>query len=346
MSSNPIRLQQLLRKYLDNKCSKAELKEFWQLLSELSENDLMTEELKALWDDSQNITENTRVTQKGKHLARILKKEKEGQIDFEKIHRRNNKKWVWARIAAIFLVIVSLATFLLLRTSKNTKDEIATVPDSTNSVFASHKILTLPDGTKVTVNLNTKLEFPKEFTGNTRDVYLSGEAFFDVAHDSTKPFLVHTGLYTTRVLGTKFNINAYPGNNQITVTVSQGKVQVEDKQAVIKTLLPSDQLVIEKSTGIASHQKVDIIQATEWKDEDLVFDNISFEDAAMVISKRYNVSIEFNNESIRQCRFTSTFFSSNGLDQVLDILTTITNTTWVKENEKLITIEGEGCKNQ
>ncbi len=346
MSSNPIRLQQLLRKYLDSTCSKAELKELWQLLSELSENDLVADELKALWDKTPATPDNSRLVQKQKHLAKILKKGREQEFDFEKVHRRQNRRWYISGIAAVIMLVVAAGLWMLWLGYQKQDNGMAVTEGITDQPVTTHKTLTLPDGTRVTVNLNTKLEYPKEFTGSTREVYLSGEAFFDVTHDSTKPFLVHTGAYTTRVLGTKFNINAYPGNNQITVTVSQGKVQVEDKSSVIKTLLPSDQLVIEKTTGTVAAQKVNAVQVTEWKDEDLVFDNISFEEAAAIITQRFGVTLQFNNEKIKRCRFTSTFFSSNGLDQIMDILTTITNTTWVKEDVRLITINGEGCESK
>jgi transmembrane sensor len=71
---------------------------------------------------------------------------------------------------------------------------------------------TLPDGTTVVLNKKSKLSYPVEFTGSTREVFLTGEAFFDVAHNPSKPFKVHTGVFVTKVLGTAFSIKAYPGD--------------------------------------------------------------------------------------------------------------------------------------
>jgi ferric-dicitrate binding protein FerR (iron transport regulator) len=85
------------------------------------------------------------------------------------------------------------------------------------------QLINLPDGSKVVLNANSKLEYPPGFSNNTREVYLDGEAYFDIAHDPGKPFIVHTGSISTRVLGTAFNINAYRSQQFVEVTVTRVK---------------------------------------------------------------------------------------------------------------------------
>lgn len=249
--------------------------------------------------------------------------------------------WPWKRIAAVAAVIVLAgATFWWMNKSTGSQQPQAELKTTQAS---HHKVMLLPDGTKVTVNLNSKLQYPTVFKTDIREVYLSGEAYFEVAHDAARPFIVHTGSYSTKVLGTVFNVNAYPGSEQVTVTVTSGKVQVYEADKSLGILTAQEQLVINKKTGTAEQAKANAAQVSEWKDEDLVFDNITFEEAAALISARYGVQLQFANDAIRLCRFTSTFFSSNGLEQVMDIITTITHCTWKKAGNNSIMIDGKGC---
>src|SRR5439155_2315167 len=98
------------------------------------------------------------------------------------------------------------------------------------------KYLLLPDSTQVWLNAASSLEFPEAFQSGKREVYLVGEAFFDVKHAENRPFIIHTGNVTTRVVGTAFNIKGYPDQPDVIVSVKRGKVQVSKNEKLVATL--------------------------------------------------------------------------------------------------------------
>ena len=125
--------------------------------------------------------------------------------------------------------------------------------------------LQLADGTKVYLNAGSSLRYPVRFTGKRREVTLSGEGYFEVAKDSTQPFVVRAGDVDVRVLGTAFNVNAYPEKETVATTLVEGRVQVNYKtgQQVIQ---PGMQLVYDKQNGKVDVSVVDTEVYTSWKD--------------------------------------------------------------------------------
>lgn len=339
MSTNPKRLQLLFKKYIDNTCNQKELNEFWQLLSGLSEEDIVDEELKALWHKRNDGYNPSASVDGEKIFSRILQRAREQEPDYSKLHRRSG--WPRMLMAAAIILCVTSGWWLwsnFNKTQQQNEQAALTVNNNTG-----HKVYLLPDGTRVTVNLDTKLQYPPVFTGNTREVYLSGEAYFEVAHDADKPFLVHTGHYTTKVLGTKFNVQAYAENPDVLVTVTQGKVQVSDEKNSFGILQPNDQLILNKKTGKAIRNLVNATELSGWINEDLVFQNTSLEKAVEILKERFDVDIRFKNETLRNCQFTGTFLSDNGFEQVIDIITSITHSNWQKEGST-IWLSGKGCE--
>ncbi len=208
----------------------------------------------------------------------------------------------------------------------------------------SHKWVKLPDGSSVQLNNNSNLDYPDSFEGKSkREVFLVGEAFFDIKHDAAHPFIIHTGKIKTTVLGTAFNISAYDANSAVTVTVTRGKVKVEDEKHTLAVLTPDQQLAwnIKKESPVTI-AKVNAIAVVEWKSQDLIMDDISLAEAAGLISARYGVKIKFNNDHVKSCRFTAAFLNRNEISQVLSVIEDITGAKLTLKNNQ-ITIDGPGC---
>jgi ferric-dicitrate binding protein FerR (iron transport regulator) len=191
------------------------------------------------------------------------------------------------------------------------------------------------------------LSYPANFTGKAREVYLTGEAFFDVAHNKERPFMVHTGRFVTKVLGTAFNIRAYDTDPEVRVIVARGKVQVQNEtgsqNSTLGVLLPGEQLIVNKVSATASLAKVNVDDALEWKNDDLKFENITLEKAAQIFSRHYEIQIQFKNKTLLNCRFTGDF-SNDNLVQALDVICALTNATWKKDGSGVVWIEGKGCQ--
>lgn len=245
--------------------------------------------------------------------------------------------------AAVLMVVATVFFFPGGLSDQQASHQSSTVKQAKPKSDTQRRWLKLPDGTTVVLNAGSKLDYPESFDGlSIREVSLSGEAFFDVKHDAAKPFVINTGKLKTTVLGTAFNIKAYPTSDSITVTVTRGKVMVQQAEKTLAILTPQEQLEWVLRSPAILNKKVSLPEVLAWKASDLIIDDLTFEEAALLISKRYRVRVEFLNENIKACRFTAAFLNRNDLSQVLSVVGDITGTTAsVKDN--IVYIDGPGC---
>ncbi|WP_212005975.1 FecR family protein [Chitinophaga sp. HK235] len=203
--------------------------------------------------------------------------------------------------------------------------------------------ITLPDGSTVILHAGSRLVFPDRFNGTLREVTLSGEAYFDIRPDSLKPFIINTGILKTTVLGTAFNISAYPGQEEITVSVTRGKVKVEEGSKVLAVLTPDQQIVYNTKNAAAIQQAVNAMAKASWTTTDMVFENATFETIANTLSKRYEVNIQFSDDALKQCPIRVSFAGTESLEEVLDVICAVRNATYKIENGHDVLIKGKGC---
>ncbi|MGX5819891.1 FecR family protein [Chitinophaga lutea] len=195
---------------------------------------------------------------------------------------------------------------------------------------SEQKYLLLPDSTQVWLNAASTLEYPGQFDGQAREVYLSGEAYFDVQHAAERPFIIHTGKVSTTVLGTAFNIRAYPGLSNIVVSVSKGKVSVQYGGPQPTTLTEGQQLKVsampESTKNPAPSLRSNVAEAAPWKAGDLVYDNETIEDIAADLQRVYNTSIRIDAPPIKALRISTAFHRDVGLEKALDLICRLTDT--------------------
>lgn len=206
------------------------------------------------------------------------------------------------------------------------------------------RYIRLQDGSTVLLNNGSRLVYPDTFNGKTREVTLVGEAYFDITHDESRPFIVHAGEVNTIVLGTAFNIKAYPSQKEIIVTVTRGKVKVGDSVTTYGIITPNESIAVNLASNKYLKEKVNAEEIVEWKETYLVLDNVSMEEAAILINSKYFVNISFSKESIKRCRISATFLNNESLDQVLAVVAGVVNATYsIQPNDQVI-INGEGCQ--
>ena len=152
--------------------------------------------------------------------------------------------------------------------------------------------VTLPDGTKVWLNAASSLRFPAAFTGSDRTVQVTGEAYFEVAQDKAKPFIVQAGETETRVLGTSFNVMAYGDEKAVRTTLLDGAVRM-DKGDLNTLLKPGEQGSFDTQAGTMSTKKVNVRATIAWKDGYYYFDRTKTEDVMRQISRWYDVDIVY-----------------------------------------------------
>ena len=174
----------------------------------------------------------------------------------------------------------------------STKLEYNTLSNPRGSKVVS---MVLADGTKVWLNAGSSLIYPVSFIGNKREVSITGEAYFEVAHDASKPFVVSNGSVNIRVLGTHFNVNAFQDDgNDIKITLLEGSVKINNDNAT-GLLKPGQQAVVTNEIKIVTNVDMDLVMA--WKNGYFQFDNASLQDVLNEVSRWYDVNIVYEGKN-------------------------------------------------
>lgn len=238
-------------------------------------------------------------------------------------------------ISAAALIAVFKNQMPLRMTMNGMHEEVRT---STGQII----LKVLPDGTKVWLNAQSTLVYPSSF-GETREVSLKGEAYFDVVEDRVHPFIVHTDDIDIRVLGTAFNIKSYPGDPEIATTLIRGKVVIDDlsDSTTPIELKPNQQALFSHASKDIKLIKVDAGRFSSWTDGSLVFEDTQVYDVFKTLERWYGVTINVQEESNLACRLTARI-DKESIAETLEMLKTITGIRYTIEGDE-VTIEGSVC---
>lgn len=211
------------------------------------------------------------------------------------------------------------------------------------------KVIKLADGSVVTLNSGSVLQVRSDFTKSSREVSLSGEAYFQVHKDHTRPFIVGTGVIKTRVLGTAFNVQAYKNEGNLTVTVTEGKVRVDqdglkNKQTNLSPgVTPGQQLVYNRLTQQVKVIAADAEHIAAWRKGMLYLDNESIPAIARKLERKYNIKIEVAGKINPECRYTLRI-SDETLAKTIEVLTSVSGITCKYNQHDHLIINAAACK--
>ena len=194
----------------------------------------------------------------------------------------------------------------------------------------------LPDGTLVYINTASRLTYPVDFVGDTRRVELEGEAYFEVSHHENKPFIVETNKQSVKVLGTHFNVKAYKEDSFYQTSLLEGQVEVSSNGSNSSVVLqPGEEVVLNIKSGVVDKRSVPIKKMALWKKSMFYFNNEPIEEVMKVISRWYNVEIEYANEVTNEL-FTGEISRYLALNDVLKTLELTGKVTFkINENGKV-----------
>lgn len=181
----------------------------------------------------------------------------------------------------------------------------------------------LSDGTRLFVNSMSKVVFPVKFSGHTREITLvEGEAYFEVTKDKTKPFIVSVKGMKVEVLGTSFNIKAYPDDTYSYTTLVEGKVKLNlnDQPSIIQFLEPDQQAMFNPSSEGIEIQKVDAKQAVQWTKGIYSFTNQTLDEIMKTLSRWYDFDYRYDNEALKQIRFEGSLNKYESIEPIIDII--------------------------
>ena len=254
-----------------------------------------------------------------------LKKEEQTVELVHREHIRNTKRINWGRVAAIWtipFIMLCFSAYYYYSAKDYVKETLSEVTYMQRyAAMGTREEVVLPDGSKVWLNAGTLLVYPSSFISESRNVYIAGEGFFEVSKDKEHPFIVTTNHLELEVLGTTFNISAYPDNNQIMATLETGRLQVKVNKQPEKYFLESnEQLIYTPSTGIVQQHKVNAVSHSDWRMGGLFFGNVPFNDVLHTLERVYGVKFHVRT-SIYQNQSLRVHFNRNeSLEQVLQII--------------------------
>lgn len=332
------RLHHLFQKYLRNQCSAEETEELMGLLNDM-EDDELDAPMKALWERARE-NQLTQEIDWDRMLTEVMNSE-ESLVTIQQTRRRNFRRlWINVAAAAAILVFISVGVNYFIYQHNNS---LLAYAEKDIPVKQTDSIL-LDDGSKIVLDAGSSLRYPKHFNGKTREVFLEGQAIFDVAHDPNKPFIVHSGQLKTIVLGTKFVVTAYPGAERMSVTVLSGKVSVQETVSKkITTLLPNQQAVFNvKNNSFNASHIASVESETVWQQGRMGFDDASLPEVAAEIYRHYGIHVKLANSNLVNCHI-SIVLGNDSIDNVLRTITSLTNSNF-KYQDGDIVLYGEGCK--
>jgi ferric-dicitrate binding protein FerR (iron transport regulator) len=245
--------------------------------------------------------------------------------------------WQWTQRACAALFIPLLMTIMLQQMRMHNltnRDAIAettltTHPGTTTSVLLS-------DGTKVFLNAESTLTYPVHFSGKTREVSLSGEGYFEVAKDAKHPFLVSTKQnVTVEVLGTHFNVEAYPNDTIISTTLLEGAVNLlvdAGTKQLSYSMKPGEKLSYHPAVGVLQRSHTIGEVETAWKDGKVICKNTPFGEVLRMLEQYYGVAFVLKNQALLANSFTGTF-THQSLDEVMRYFTLSSHIHWRRMNQ-------------
>lgn len=280
-----------------------------------------------------------------------------GNAQYEKGFTKHSKRFSIMKYAAIAASIAGIILFYQLfsgDSKRKNSNKNARFNEMTTQK-ASKSTLTLPDGTTVVLNADSKITYDEKFLGTNREVTLTGEAFFDVRHDAEHPFIIHTGKADIKVLGTTFNVRNYPQDAIFETSLIKGRIEVTINDVSHRKiiLVPSQKLtispVVEKAVTKPAKisPTVDIVKVspitvqdnvlveTSWMNNKLIFVNKPLVEIARELERHFNVQVIFNSDKAKNYCYTGTY-ENQSLEDIMKILKLSKTINYKLKNNELI----------
>lgn len=248
------------------------------------------------------------------------------------VSRKIGKQYLRYAAAIILLLTTSATLFLLKKTTKATMVSFTAKP-------GHRQYVQLPDGSAVYLNAGSSIQYPRSFEGKERNITLSGEAFFDVVRNERQPFVVRSGDMLTTVLGTTFNIKAYPGESGISIAVKTGKVSVATSQPSQPSiyLTSGQQAIYGRDTRLFTLERTDTATISSWRENKLVFEDASLEEICRTLGRQYNVRFTTASPALLGDTYSVTF-NQLTLSESLEKLTLLGDLRFLQK-DSTITIQ-------
>jgi transmembrane sensor len=291
----------------------ARLKEWLEISKS---NNQYFEQVRNIWDASDKQLDPRKINE-SEALKKVLDR-------IPRVSPGRSFWYYWQKIAAVLLIPLTIGTLLSIYLySYKSISSGEPVYNELYATFGTRSALKLSDGTSVWLNSGSSIKYPDRFIGNSRTVFLKGEAYFEVNSNPEKPFIVETSSLKVKATGTKFNVSGYPDDDKEEVTLVSGKVRVslsDDKKNIKSSELNmNEHFSFNRVSGTTSVINIDTYKYIAWKDGKLVFRNDPLSHVVKKLSQVFNIDIEIKSEEILNYRFRATFHDES-LAEILKLL--------------------------
>jgi|WetSurMetagenome_2_1015567.scaffolds.fasta_scaffold00436_13 transmembrane sensor len=307
----------LITRILEGEADPKDIDQLNKWISISESNKQYFEQIRNIWDASAKLTDPSIIDTRGA-LRKVI-----NRISFPV--RKENFWYYWQKIAAITFVPLIVASILLIYVkSYKTSSTKGPIYNELYASFGTRSAIRLVDSTLVWLNSGSILRYPDKFDEKHRQVFLKGEAYFEVKSDATKPFVVETPNFKVNATGTKFNVLDYESATTIEITLVSGKISVNgpghaECSRLITELYPNQHLTINKKNGEKSIVTEETYKYISWKDGRLIFRNETLSKVVEKLSLYFNVDIELKGEELKVYRYRATF-EDESLEEILRLL--------------------------
>ncbi|ETZ20984.1 FecR family protein [Pedobacter sp. V48] len=309
--------KQVIRKYLKGECSPSEL----QIMKLFLQREDAEQLIDQVWVEEWAAFEEAEISDQD--IAIWKNRFTEERLQENSLPMSSGNKFFLLRYAAVWLtLILGVGIWYGITNLKRQETKIAAVTMFERVNANGQRVqVRLSDSSIVYLAGGSTLRYPSRFVGNTREIILHGEAFFEVAKNPKKPFIIHTGEIRTLVVGTSFRINAFK-NKPFLVEVASGKVRIAHEQGNHETplavLIPGQSLSWKNNQAILGQINADDV--SEWKNGRLVFNKATLREMATVFERWYNVDFIFKHQTKGQQHMTITLSAKVPLSDIMEVL--------------------------
>lgn len=310
-------ISSIIRKYAQGECTHQELDYAISLFEEPYQNLAIRPQLSKIWNEDDTEIYNTPSEEELNEVLNHI----HNQINL------NGKKSKASKIRHLFMGVSKIAAILIIGVIiglfVNYFRKTEPVYYTSYAPLGSVSQMLLPDNTMVYLNAGSKLKYVFNSDSDLREVYLEGEAWFDVEKNENKKFVVHTSYYDVNVLGTEFNVKAYPEDDLVSTTLEGGSIQITStdqfKIQNNQVLKPGEQLIYDKKDNKIELRKVNTRRYTSWKENKLIFIDMSLKELIVLLERKYGVDIKIDDKSLLDLHYDGTLRNET-IIEVLEIL--------------------------
>lgn len=313
------RIREIIQKYFNNSYSDRVIKEFTFWIKEPADYAEKHTSIKQIWEELDNL--DIRADESDEHSFNRLMSAIRTSESVPRKQRIPFRKRLF-RVAAVFMlpVISAGVTYYIMQVPVTA---IRNEAELVECIVPAGEIrtITLPDSSVIKVNSGSILIYPRQFT-DRRSIYLNGEAYFTVARNESKPFVVKTTDMDVEVLGTVFNVSSYADSEKPSATLESGEVNIRFKDTAKEsvTLLPNEQVTYNRTSGLVEKNSVKVENAIAWTEGNLIIQNMTIEEVIEVIKRKYAVKIYLNSANYGKERITVKVTYGETLTEFMEVL--------------------------